>query len=315
MTCRACGQECAEFEFRCPHCGQDPQSGGGDFSAAPEAAAAQWPAPPTEDHASPAAEEAPPAALPMQCASCGQAVADWEFRCPSCGGQVVRPAAELSVRGVRSGWSRDTWWKRNWRKVALLLPLLLLLWFVIIPLLRSNKPVRVVLVIDASGSMVSGGKLDAAKDAAKLFVDELESQDHICVMAFDSHTRMVSPMGKVGRRREDIKSEIDRIFLGGSTNIVGAVQRAQQELAEHRAWLVSTQKYAIVLLSDGKDARLIFGPGVAAHELDVRIFTIAYGHDADLASLRVLAEASDGEAYVGTPENLREIYRTIARKY
>ena len=44
----------------------------------------------------------------------------------------------------------------------------------------------------------------------------------------------------------------------------------------------------------------------------IRIFTIAYGHDADTKVLQQIADATQAKSYQGTPENIRGVFRDIA---
>jgi hypothetical protein len=44
----------------------------------------------------------------------------------------------------------------------------------------------------------------------------------------------------------------------------------------------------------------------------VVVFAIAYGQDADYGTLRVLAEATDGQVYEGTLETIRQLYKILS---
>jgi Ca-activated chloride channel family protein len=67
---------------------------------------------------------------------------------------------------------------------------------------KSEEPVRktplsIALVIDRSGSM-RGARLDAAKEAAKHFVDALDPDDEVCLVVFDDEVAVTKRLG--GRR-------------------------------------------------------------------------------------------------------------------
>src|SRR5665648_936188 len=55
-------------------------------------------------------------------------------------------------------------------------------------------PVDVILAIDTSGSM-KGASLEAAKKAAKAFIQELQPESKVGIVAFASKPRVVSPIG------------------------------------------------------------------------------------------------------------------------
>jgi len=47
-------------------------------------------------------------------------------------------------------------------------------------------------------------------------------------------------------------------------------------------------------------------------EHNIRVFTIAYGGQANKAVLKSIAAASDGQAYEGDPEQIAKVYREIS---
>ena len=48
----------------------------------------------------------------------------------------------------------------------------------------------------------------------------------------------------------------------------------------------------------------------------VRIFTIAYGEDADLVSLRAIAESSNGAAYQATdPASIKKVFTAVVSNF
>ena len=75
---------------------------------------------------------------------------------------------------------------------------------------------------------------------------------------------------------------------------------------------------AVVVLSDGEDtssklalchARARRGDSEAR---PIRIFTIAYGNDADQKVLERIAVASGGKPYVGDPKEIEKVYLQIS---
>jgi Ca-activated chloride channel family protein len=75
-----------------------------------------------------------------------------------------------------------------------------------------------------------------------------------------------------------------------------------------------------VLLSDGKDTSSALSENAMfqtclpqSESADVvKIFTIAYGDDADEELLERIAERTYGRAFVADPENIAEIYQAIS---
>ncbi|HUP84131.1 MAG TPA: VWA domain-containing protein, partial [Acidimicrobiales bacterium] len=60
----------------------------------------------------------------------------------------------------------------------------------VVPLSQSTTPVGIVLVVDTSGSMKTGGRLDQAKMAAKAFVDRKLVNDQIALVTFSNEPRV-----------------------------------------------------------------------------------------------------------------------------
>jgi Ca-activated chloride channel homolog len=44
----------------------------------------------------------------------------------------------------------------------------------------------------------------------------------------------------------------------------------------------------------------------------IRVFTIAYGHDANQDVLKQIADATQAKSYVGTPQNIRSVFKDIS---
>ena len=75
----------------------------------------------------------------------------------------------------------------------------------------------------------------------------------------------------------------------------------------------------MVVLSDGadRDSRTKLGELLERIRFDgerrtVRVFTIAYGKDAKKDVLQQIAEATQGRAFDGKPENIRQVFRDIS---
>jgi len=174
-----------------------------------------------------------------------------------------------------------------------------------------HNPVDVMLVIDRSGSM-AGQKLSAAKNAAKTFVDQLNSSyDRSGLVSFNDHATLDQPLTFV---QQDVKDEIDDMTAGGYTAIGDGILKALTELASNGredAYLFE------VLLSDGMNNRGTI-PLEAAEDAaanGVIIFTIGLGSDADGETLQEIADATGGDYYYAPDSSdLEAIYQEIAEE-
>lgn len=181
----------------------------------------------------------------------------------------------------------------------------------------KKKSVAVVL-LDRSGSM-SGGKLKAAIDGVNLFMEQMEPEDEIIIIAFNHELAELSS-GKVGRVGETLREQVSFLYADGGTSLHAAVIYALERVAELREQYGDDRLYGIVLLSDGVNeadggptrAEMLSLLPQGNEEAGAKIFTIAYGDDADLDLLLTLANRTNALSLSGTEEDILEIYLAIS---
>ena len=121
--------------------------------------------------------------------------------------------------------------------------------------LVSSVPVNVVLMLDASGSVVS--EINSLRDAAMHFVNQLGPEDRISVIEFHSHVELIQDWTA---KAEDVRHALswrfkpgmvqtkNGSFTYGSTALYDAVYSAcDEQLAKIEG------RKAIILLTDGDD--------------------------------------------------------------
>ena len=162
-------------------------------------------------------------------------------------------------------------------------------------------PMNLALVLDRSGSM-QGPKIEKARQAACVALDQLADDDYLSLVVFDHRTELLIPPVRVGgaEHREALKSRIDRIRPGGSTAIYAGVSLGAEQV---RAHLDKEFVNRIILMSDGIAN---VGPSrtsdLAALGRDLRreglgVTTIGLGDDYNEDLMTALAEASDANYY------------------
>lgn len=175
-----------------------------------------------------------------------------------------------------------------------------------------RKRVNVLLVVDISGSM-EGQKLAAVQDGLKLFLDNLADDDSVGMLTFNDEIATLSPVGPLGPKRAWLEDEIDRLQAGYKTVLHDVTLEALRQASERYD---PSRINAVVLMSDGLDTASRIGKRQMLQEVEraarspraIRIFTIAYGDDADRELLEQIASTTGGRMVEGTPENIRRIY-------
>lgn len=134
----------------------------------------------------------------------------------------------------------------------------------------SDKPFTVILLIDVSPS--TAYKIDQIQDAATAFVNQLQPQDSVMVIEFDSDVHVLT---ELTNDRDKIYKAIRRADFGDGTSLYEAVDFSLRKRLEK----IDGRK-AIVLFTDGVDTtsrRANFENTVReAEESDSLIFPIYY---------------------------------------
>ena len=115
------------------------------------------------------------------------------------------------------------------------------------PTLNPESGWNLVFLIDVSGSMADANKLSIVKDALRLLVGKMRSQDRISIVTFaDQAMLRLAPQG-IGHR-QNILSVIDSLVAGGSTNGSGGLELAYSQAEAHK---IKGGVNRVILATDG----------------------------------------------------------------
>lgn len=183
---------------------------------------------------------------------------------------------------------------------------------------RVKKKASVFLILDTSGSM-NGAPMEAAKRGAAQFVRHLEKDDEIQAWTFNTTTTPLGQGGRAGAVAEDMALRFRALFANGGTALYDALIQALNAAEQQRKAQGDSRLYAVVVLSDGEDRN---SQGTLSDVLErlpksedaagTRVFTIAYGAEAQKNLLQQIAETSNGRMFSGGAEDIEKIYNSIA---
>ena len=184
-------------------------------------------------------------------------------------------------------------------------------------LFRSQGPVSTALTIDRSGSMNKSGKLEAAKNAANAFVDQMRPEDQIAIVLFNTEVEVAQPLT---HDKAALHSAINAIAAFNDTAMYDAIQQSVGVLSGAQG------RRVIVLLSDGLDNRSQQTLDTITGGLDqteISVYTVGLGDPnqgvemsgIDETSLRTIADRSrGGYTFAPDPSQLQQVYQQISTR-
>ncbi|MCP4448655.1 MAG: VWA domain-containing protein [Myxococcales bacterium] len=113
--------------------------------------------------------------------------------------------------------------------------------------LRERKNANLVFLVDVSGSMQSADKLELAKRALRVLVDNLKDGDTVSLVTYAGNTRVVLPPTGLEKKAEII-SALEDLRTGGSTAMASGMQLAYGLAAQA---LGPDSLSRVIVLSDG----------------------------------------------------------------
>lgn len=181
----------------------------------------------------------------------------------------------------------------------------------------QGGPLTTLLVMDVSGSMEKGGKLDSAKVVAKEYVAQMREGDQAGIILFNT---MVRTSQVIKGNQAELASAIDMISAGGDTAMYDALITAVSQLNS-----VSGRK-AVLVYTDGLDNRsqsnadgVISAIGTGG----LTISTVGFGdasqglssqESLDETALKQLAAKSGGRyGFAANQQELSDLYASFGR--
>lgn len=190
---------------------------------------------------------------------------------------------------------------------------------------EERGPLALTFVVDVSGSMREGGRLELVKHSLRLLAAQLDGNDSISIVAFSNEARVVLPMTSAANRGL-IEAAVYGLQPDGGTNAEAGLRLGYEMAATA---LTSGVQNRVVLLSDGvanlgqTDQDRINGDVKARRDSGIYLNTIGVGmNNHNDTFLEQLADKGDGlcnyvdsavEARRALVENFTGAFEPIAR--
>lgn len=182
---------------------------------------------------------------------------------------------------------------------------------------KVKKHSTVFMLLDVSGSM-AGEKMTSAKRGAAGFIRSMEKDDKVAVIAFSGAPRLVKPLATIRESGESMAVEVESLFADGGTAMYDATVMAFDAIDKAKKEDPG-RLYGVVLLSDGRDTSsqkslsdlLDRMPSTEAAD-GTRVFSVAYGDDADGDLLEQISNRSNARSLKSGAGDIDKIYHQIS---
>ncbi len=164
----------------------------------------------------------------------------------------------------------------------------------------NRPPLSLSVVVDVSGSMVSGDKIGFVREGLGLLLDGMRDGDELALITYSDNAEIRFPLAEVSLQRAEIRSVIDGLVADGSTNLYEGLLTGYQEIFDNYD---GERQNRVILLSDGQptigitDTPSILDMSKGYNSDGVGLTTVGLGTDFNADLMRGLALQADGNFY------------------
>jgi Ca-activated chloride channel family protein len=197
----------------------------------------------------------------------------------------------------------------------------------------QRKRAKVLLVLDISGSMNNDAgngqtRMQLAKQAALQSLSMLAPDDEVGLWTFSTEAPGAStpyteqvPVAALAGNKAKLEQVINSLNAEGGTALYATTRAAQRKMVELSD---PSRINAVVVLTDGKNEypkdsdldALVRDVDTSDKEIPVRVFTIAYGGQADLGVLQKISSASRAAAYdASDPTTINNVLLSVLSNF
>ncbi len=188
---------------------------------------------------------------------------------------------------------------------------------------KYNGSVDMTLILDRSGSMGVGNKLDMAENASVNFIDLMKGDDRVSLITFDENAYFRKAFTS---DKKDLKKSINQITAGNTTRYLPALELAEANYVDGTASLENG--WLIVFLSDGQPWDLnmekVYSMAERLSNEGICLYTIGYGEEVYEGSraeaiLKKIASYSINKSgcgnYYYSPTNTTKLVKIFGKIY
>lgn len=162
---------------------------------------------------------------------------------------------------------------------------------------RPQAERTVVLLVDASASLLSQQRIESVKAALQELADSIEDEAQLGLLTFDAEAQVLVPTGPATQTRTQVKDAIDALEAGGGTNLAVGLQAA---FFEADRVFDNTREHRVMMVTDGNDPRGQQDAEFIARDLTpffakgIQLTVFGVGTSDEQAWLYPLTERADG---------------------
>ncbi|MCH2042767.1 MAG: VWA domain-containing protein [Saprospiraceae bacterium] len=176
---------------------------------------------------------------------------------------------------------------------------------------KERAPLNISVVLDRSGSM-AGDKLNYVKKATNFIVDNLNKNDRLSIVQYDTRIDVVAASANI-QDKSKLQQKINDIHPGGSTNLSGGMQEGYSQVRSTKAegfvnrTLLLSDGLANAGITDPKSLQQIAQNNFRNHGVGLSTFGVGEGFNEEL--MTALAEYGGANYYfIASPDEIPQIF-------
>mgnify|MGYP000114830880 CR=1 FL=1 len=179
------------------------------------------------------------------------------------------------------------------------------------PVSSAKNPLSIILGMDVSGSM-KGNPIKEAKKAASVFLDQLDREDFVALMAFGKGVHFLTEFTK---KKHEVREELKKLK---AIEMWTWLYQATYEALIKASKTAPTSRVAVVILTDGKDEGSPITKEKVISKVEgagIPVYTLGFGPKAQVEYLRLVATLSNGY-FLFTPkaDELSGLYNMVLKQ-